>query len=102
MEFPDTRCITIVINEDSEDEGDESFSLRVTTSDPDVVFDANNEAIINIIMRQRASIGIEFATYRVAEEAGMVEVCVVADGFLIANVTVFLLSQDGTATSDTG
>ena len=102
IEFPDTRCITIGINEDSEDEGDESFSLRVTTDDPAVVFGANSEAIINIIMLQRAAIGIEFATYRVAEEAGMVEVCVVADGFLTENVTIFLLSQDGTAISDTG
>lgn len=102
IEFPDTTCITIVINEDSEDEGDESFSLRVTTNDPAVVFGANSEAIINIIMRQRAPIGIEFAMYRVAEQGGMVEVCVVADGFLTADVAIFLLSQDGTAISNTG
>lgn len=102
IEFPDTRCITIVINEDSEDEGDESFSLRVTTNDPAVVFGANSEAIINIIMLQRVPIGIEFATYEVAEQSGMVEVCVVANGLLTTNVTIFLLSQDGTAVSNTG
>lgn len=101
MMFPTTSCITININVDSVNEGDESFTVLVTSTSPAVVFGANSEATVTIV-DIREPIGIEFPAYSVMEGEGRVVVCVVANGLLTQNVEIFLLSQDGSAVSSTG
>ena len=100
IDFPSTSCVTITINDDVVLEPDESFTVEVTSTDPAVLL-GDNEATVTITDAE-APIGIELPLYVVGEAAGFVEVCVVAQGQLSEDVTVFLLSQDVSTTSGTG
>lgn len=100
--FPSTRCISIDINNDDAFEPDEIFFVLVSSDDAAVEF-SDDEATVRITENDNmVPIGIERAAYTVEEGDSSVEVCVVANGLLTQDVQIFLLSEDGTATSGDG
>ena len=100
--FPSTRCISIDINDDALFEPDEMFSVVVSSNDAAAEF-SDDEATVTIREEDAMEpIGIEFEEYRFREGAIAFQVCVVANGVLTQDVRIFLLSEDGSATSGTG
>ena len=97
LEFPAQMCIDITIIDDGLIEPIETFVVSLTSTDSAVIVDIP-EAQVEIISVLAAPIGLEEPAYTVNENAGQLQVCVIANGTLTEDVEVALLSQEDSAT----
>ena len=95
IQFPEMMCISISIENDTDiSEGIEDFTVLLSSFDSAVI---PNPSETRVLIVDRTPISLEFSMYSVAENAGTLEICVVANGFLEQDVDVFLLTADVTA-----
>ena len=90
-------CVDIPIVDNDFIEEQESFTVTLTSSDPDVTF-MPPTAPVFIVDDDSVTIGFEMELYNAAEGNGSVELCaVLLEGTLERDVTVTLETQDGSA-----
>ena len=90
-------CIDIPIEDDDISEDPEDFPIILTSDDPDVT---STRPMVNvtIVDDDAVTIGFENEVFPSSEDQGTVQVCArILDGSLERQVTVMLMSRDGTA-----
>ena len=90
-------CVDVPIEDDDFIEDLESFTVTLTSGDPDVTF-MPPAAPVFIVDDDSVTIGFEMELYNTAEGDGSLELCaVLLEGALERDVTVTLETQDGSA-----
>ncbi|XP_064383718.1 adhesion G-protein coupled receptor V1-like isoform X2 [Halichondria panicea] len=95
-----TQCGGISITQDSRVENDETFTLQLTSSDPDVTLGASM-ATVTILNDDTVTVSLEMGVYSVTEDSGSLMVCAaITDGEIDPGVLLPLQfsSVVGTAT----
>lgn len=94
-----TQCVRIVIIDDFDVEDTETFSIVLSTSDPDILL-PSPMGVVTILDNDIVSVGLEFSVYSAAEGDGLVEVCVLAERAVQRQLIATVETADATATGN--